>query len=158
MALPRINLNVLEVPNPCPVPWESMEGDDRVRLCRKCVKQVYHLSNMTRAEAEKIITESEGSLCVQFWRRADGTVVTQDCALVRVAKQAGNAVGLAVMSVLTVVLFVITWRWLGWSTPVSNQTFSFVGGSMPYRPSPPNGTDAPSVNVPGEQDVCPPER
>ena len=130
MSAPRINLNVLDVPNPCSVSWESMTGDDRVRFCGQCQKSVYHLSSMTRDEAKEIVALSEGNLCVQFWRRADGTVVTQDCAVVRVAKKAGNALGLVVMSVLAVVLFFLTWRRLDWFTPASNQTFSMVGGGF----------------------------
>jgi altronate dehydratase len=35
---------------------------------------------MTTSEAESIIREKEGRLCVRLNRRADGTVVTQNCA------------------------------------------------------------------------------
>lgn len=150
MSAPRINLNVLDVPNPCSVPWDSMRGDDRVRFCRQCDKHVYHLSNMTRPEAERLVAEHEGELCVQFYRRRDGTVVTADCTVVWVAKEAGSAVFLAITCVLMVVLFFFTWRRLDWFAP-ANQTFSQVGGGMNFgtvaRPSslaqPPAGPDIP---------------
>jgi hypothetical protein len=34
---------------------------------------------MTRREAEALITKNEGRLCVHFYRRADGTVLTDNC-------------------------------------------------------------------------------
>lgn len=34
---------------------------------------------MTRGEAEKLVLDAEGRLCVQFFRRADGSVLTADC-------------------------------------------------------------------------------
>jgi hypothetical protein len=40
---------------------------------------VYNLSDMTKLEAENLLTVSEGRLCVRFYRREDGTVLTADC-------------------------------------------------------------------------------
>lgn len=156
MSAPRINLNVLDVPNPCSVPWDSMEGDDQVRFCRECSKHVFHLSNMTRAEAERLVLQAEGSLCVQFWRRADGTVVTRDCSVVRVAKEAGNAVFLAITCVLMVVLFFFTWRRLDWFAP-ANQTFSTVSGGA-IRPAGWSRSESPAVPVDPKADELPPPR
>jgi hypothetical protein len=34
---------------------------------------------MTESEAEALLASASGRLCVQFYRRADGTVLTQDC-------------------------------------------------------------------------------
>lgn len=72
-------LETLEVATPCPARWADMEGDDRVRFCRLCEKHVYNLSAMTAREAEDLIFQKEGSLCVRLHRRRDGTVITADC-------------------------------------------------------------------------------
>ncbi len=40
---------------------------------------VYNLSEMTSLEAENLVLEKEGKLCVRFLRRKDGTILTQDC-------------------------------------------------------------------------------
>jgi hypothetical protein len=56
-----------------------MTGDDRIRHCAECQLNVYNLSDMTRAEAEELIARREGRLCVRFFRRADGTIITRDC-------------------------------------------------------------------------------
>lgn len=34
---------------------------------------------MSRQEAEALITKTEGRLCVRFYRRADGSILTQNC-------------------------------------------------------------------------------
>jgi hypothetical protein len=72
-------LDVARVARPCSMSWHAMAGDDRVRFCHHCSKHVYNLSAMTREAAEKLLQEHEGSLCVQLFRRSDGTVVTADC-------------------------------------------------------------------------------
>lgn len=56
-----------------------MTGDEKARFCGSCRKNVYNLSEMTRAEAEALILEKEGRLCVRFYQRSDGTVLTKDC-------------------------------------------------------------------------------
>src|SRR6516162_8887116 len=39
----------LRVASPCPADWNAMQGDDRVRFCGQCEKNVYNLSAMTHA-------------------------------------------------------------------------------------------------------------
>jgi hypothetical protein len=75
-------LPVLEnvaVAAPCQANWDEMVGDERVRLCGQCQKNVYNLSELPRAEAEALLAAREGKMCVRFYRRADGTVMTSDC-------------------------------------------------------------------------------
>jgi hypothetical protein len=77
-ALPT--LDQLKVASPCSADWNEMVGDDRVRFCLSCEKNVYNLSAMRRDEAEALLAERlEGEICVRFFQRADGTVMTQDC-------------------------------------------------------------------------------
>jgi hypothetical protein len=56
-----------------------MVGNERVRFCGQCSLNVYNLSAMTRSEAEQLISQAEGRLCVRYYRRADGTVLTKNC-------------------------------------------------------------------------------
>ena len=53
-----------------------MNGDERIRYCDGCHKHVYNLSAMTRTEAERLVCESAGSLCVRFARAEDGVLQT----------------------------------------------------------------------------------
>ena len=72
-------LEDLRIATPCNADWDDMNGDERVRFCGKCEKNVYNLSAMTRADAEALVREKEGRLCVRFYRRQDGTVLSADC-------------------------------------------------------------------------------
>ncbi|CAN5287835.1 hypothetical protein BH10ACI1_BH10ACI1_10790 [soil metagenome] len=72
-------LDNLKVASPCSVDWNAMYGDNRKRFCGDCKLNVYNLSGMTRSEAENLIMNAEGRLCVKFYSRADGSVITQDC-------------------------------------------------------------------------------
>lgn len=72
-------LENLHIASPCHASWDAMNGDDRARFCRTCQKNVFNISMMTRAEAEALIREKEGNLCVRFAQREDGTILTNDC-------------------------------------------------------------------------------
>ncbi|MEZ5424784.1 MAG: hypothetical protein R2747_00845 [Pyrinomonadaceae bacterium] len=72
-------LDNIKVASPCSADWEGMIGNNRQRYCGQCELNVYNLSGMTRREAENLLLQSEGRLCVRFYRRADGTILTKDC-------------------------------------------------------------------------------
>jgi hypothetical protein len=72
-------LEDLRIASPCSESWDGMSGDERVRFCGRCNKNVYNLSAMTRAEAESLVAAREGRVCVRFYKRFDGTVLTTDC-------------------------------------------------------------------------------
>jgi hypothetical protein len=77
MGLPKVIL-----PTPCSVAWDSMTGDQRVRRCPSCEKNVYNVSRLKRRELEQLIARAEGSLpCLRAYRRPDGTVVTSACVI-----------------------------------------------------------------------------
>jgi hypothetical protein len=83
-ARARAKLPVLDnirIASPCGASWDAMTGDARVRACGDCNKNVYNLSELTRDEAEALIVAHEGKLCVRYYRRADGTILTKDCAV-----------------------------------------------------------------------------
>lgn len=72
-------LTNIRVASPCPADWNEMYGDNRKRFCGDCKLNVYNLSGMTRDEAEALIMNAEGRMCVRFYKRADGSVLTADC-------------------------------------------------------------------------------
>ena len=75
----KFDINKLRVASPCSVGWESMTGDERVRHCNSCELNIYNIAEMTKAEAEDLIANREGRLCIRLYKRADGTVLTKDC-------------------------------------------------------------------------------
>jgi hypothetical protein len=74
-------LENLRTASPCRADWNEMTGDNRVRSCASCAKQVFNLSEMTRAEAEAVIAEKNGQLCARYYQRADGTILLADCTV-----------------------------------------------------------------------------
>jgi hypothetical protein len=72
-------LNNIKIASPCSANWDAMIGDNRKRFCGDCKLNVYNLSDMSQVDAENFLLASEGRVCVRFFRRADGTVLTQDC-------------------------------------------------------------------------------
>ncbi|WP_437653012.1 hypothetical protein [Sorangium sp. So ce1182] len=90
-------LDSLRVASPCNASWDEMAGDDRVRFCQRCEKNVYNLSEMPRDEAERLVRAAAGEMCVRLYQRADGTVLTADCPVGvnrrRVRNMAAAAVG-----------------------------------------------------------------
>jgi hypothetical protein len=85
MDTPKRALDVLTVAEPCTEDWERMSGDARVRHCGLCQRNVYNLSAMSADEAETVLREREGRICVRFYKREDGTITTTDCAPDRLA-------------------------------------------------------------------------
>jgi hypothetical protein len=85
MGLFGNTLGRVRVAAPCEADWNEMRGDERVRFCARCSLNVYNLSAMTRREAESLVVRSEGRLCVRFYRRKDGTIITRNCPVGLVA-------------------------------------------------------------------------
>lgn len=72
-------LNNLKIASPCSANWNEMIGDNRQRHCGDCQLNVYNLSGMTQTEAENFLMNAEGRVCVRFFKRTDGTILTKDC-------------------------------------------------------------------------------
>ena len=72
-------LDNLRVASPCTADWTKMTGDERARHCGDCKKTVYNLSGLTRDEAEALLIEKNGDLCVRYYQRKDGTILLADC-------------------------------------------------------------------------------
>ena len=72
-------LGLVSVATPCPSDWEQMQGDGQVRFCGACKLNVYNLSELTADEARQLLNSSEERMCVRFWVRRDGRLLTRDC-------------------------------------------------------------------------------
>src|SRR3954464_15876620 len=72
-------LDDVRVAAPCSAGWDKMVGTERVRFCGQCNLNVYNLSAMTKRDAEHLIAETEGRLCIRYYRRTDGTILTKNC-------------------------------------------------------------------------------
>jgi hypothetical protein len=161
-ALPM--LDELKVASPCSASWADMLGDDRVRFCLACEKNVYDLSAMRRDEAEALLaSRADGELCVRYYQRADGTILTSDCpvgAKRKRRKQLALAVaGAGAMAAAAVMEFrrdVCATRQGGIAPTMGEiavHTPAVMGSVAPIPPSPPTGPShqAPSHEVMGKR-------
>ena len=81
MSKASIPLDMISVASPCHAEWDDMSGDDKSRFCGQCSKNVYNLSAMTAGEAQNLIEEHEGTMCVRYYKRFRRHNV--DCGLPR---------------------------------------------------------------------------
>ncbi len=102
----------IKIASPCSADWQGMFGNERRRFCGDCKLNVYNISGMTLKEAEELLEQSEGRLCVRYYRRADGTILTQDCpvglAKIRQRMAAGATAVVALVFSFMAGLFSIT--------------------------------------------------
>lgn len=56
----------VRVGEPCTEKWERMRGNDRVRFCNHCAKDVKNLSAITRKEAARLVRSSGGNICIRY--------------------------------------------------------------------------------------------
>jgi hypothetical protein len=109
MNATKIPLSMVKVASPCTASWDAMSGTDQARFCGECAEYVYNFSEMTSDGIAALIREKEGKVCVRYFLRSDGTIMTADCpvgarAVRRLARLRVFAVAVfaAVVSLLTV--------------------------------------------------------
>lgn len=130
-------LEGVKVASPCPADWEKMVGDERVRYCGQCSLHVYNLSGMTKQQAEGLVANAEGRLCVRYYMRADGSILTRNCPVgLRAVKQRVSRIAGAALSAV-----------IGF--------FAGVGLNLGFSPAPLRHTMGTMVALPAEQNLAP---
>jgi hypothetical protein len=69
-------LGSLKIAAPCSANWDLMEGNNRVRHCSDCNKNVYNISDMATEAANEFLHLTASQACVRFYKRMDGTIIT----------------------------------------------------------------------------------
>jgi hypothetical protein len=81
-------LDKIEVKSPCNENWDEMFGNDEVRFCSHCAKNVHDISAMTRQKAEKLVKESNGNLCVRYVKTPNGKLISAPQTLTKITRRA----------------------------------------------------------------------
>ena len=161
----QLELEQLQIATPCPMSWDEMEGNDAVRFCSKCSLNVYNIAQMNRAEAEALVNETEGRVCLRLFRRSDGTIITRDCP---VGRRTLKRQVLTLVSAVVGVFFIVgigalasagiiaqrewsptsNWDFFGWFEPQYNPETGDVclGGAMPVPQPLPAGAGPPDID------------
>src|ERR1041385_5652429 len=66
----------IAIVKPCSADWSQMTGDDRQRLCAQCNKHVHNLSALTPSELQRFVAQRDGTECIGYQFRSDGSIVT----------------------------------------------------------------------------------
>lgn len=141
-------LDDVMVAAPCTMGWESMQGDNRVRFCNQCQLNVYNLSGMSDEEAEDLLQVKGDSICISLYRRADGTILTENCPvglktikdkLLKARSSRNKLVSVAAAAALFL---------LGLQVQAQNTENRLTGGACPAKPAEPEHRlmGKPSVN------------
>lgn len=121
-------LDNLYIAAPCTIAWDTMQGDDRKRLCSGCSRHVFNVSDMTRNEANQFLEENGTTQCMIFYRRQDGTIMTDNCpvGLRKLRDKAKAFAGAAAAAVA----FVLSWT----SALAQSANDTASGAKKPARP------------------------
>ena len=152
-------LEHVRVAAPCRAGWERMTGNERVRFCDQCNLNVYNLSALTRRDAERLITSTEGRLCVRFYRRADGTILTQNCprGLRAIKQRVSRIVSATLTAALSFCAGVGLYSWVGVSVePIPPMMKTMPQEDQIERAEPPLPLDGPVEQVVGRMAVIEP--
>lgn len=158
-AQARARLPVLDnirVATPCTADWNQMTGDERTRHCGQCRKNVYNLSGMTRDEAEALIVERNGDLCVRYYQRSDGTILLADCTVGRASRNRHRWIAAGAAAVVS--------AGLGAAIAVNQLGTERLGemrpviGAFPLHPPPELQLHEPPPPPPPQQQVEEPEQ
>lgn len=157
----------IRIASPCKVSWDTMKGDEYMRFCGQCQLNVYNLSALSAREITDLVKRKEGRLCVRLYRRADGTILTQDCPVgLKWVRRKVAVIAAACLAILT------QWTGLSWLrggsvmmgdvapimgkpcvTPPESDPRWAAGGLRPPPPRPPAVEKVPEVPDMGEAQV-----
>ncbi|HQU82024.1 MAG TPA: carboxypeptidase-like regulatory domain-containing protein [Pyrinomonadaceae bacterium] len=91
-------LDAIDVKTPCDESWEEMTGNNEVRFCSHCAKNVHNISAMTRTKAEKLVKDSNGQICVRYVKNPQGKIVNLPPKLTQIKRRAALAAGVLAAS------------------------------------------------------------
>ncbi len=92
--------DAFKIDSPCDADWDAMPGDNSRRHCDDCNRSVHHISTMSRAEAECLVSsrDKEGRPpCARYGVDAAGEIVFQPI-LTRPERRFGRFVALAALA------------------------------------------------------------
>lgn len=141
-----------KIANPCPLLWENMCGDDRIRTCESCCQKVFNISSMTRNEARLLARSNDGSLCVRINVSEEGVVSTLDSLEIRKSNNFHFRKLVAILSALIFGIFFV-----GCRKPVNKPDMLLDSNKSSQTPRDASGytfmgTVTPRIEIPPEED------
>jgi hypothetical protein len=137
----------LQVVAPCNENWDSMPGGDDIRFCGRCRQNVYNLSQMNETQVRELV---QGPVCVRFYARGDGTVVTRQCSpMLEAARRRMMAMAAGLLP-----LAAAFWGSVAWLRGKVHVESPVVMGGI--SPAPPEPAPPPMMGTPVPPESPPP--
>lgn len=89
----------VRVASPCTEDWNKMHGNDRVRTCDHCVKEVNNLSELTRKQAKQLVRSSDGNLCIRYFEHPVTKAPLFSAQFHQITRRTGIAAGVVGASI-----------------------------------------------------------
>lgn len=93
------NYSEFQIVSPCGQSWDEMKGNDKVRLCEHCEKEVNNVSAMTRKDAVRLVRGSDGQICLRYYQDPKTQRPVFIEKMQRLAAQSGVSAGVLMASV-----------------------------------------------------------
>lgn len=94
-------LNLINIPSPCSADWDSMIGNERLRFCSNCNRNVHNLLEMTPKEIIRLIINSDGRLCARYYQGTDSNIQSATPTLHQIGRRASRIAAGAFSAVLS---------------------------------------------------------
>lgn len=99
-------IDSVSVASPCGENWDAMKGNEQIRFCSHCAKDVTNISEMSAAEARRFVLRSKGSICIRVIKDTRGRTISVERPLYQISRAPVFATGLmmATLAMPTAVL------------------------------------------------------
>ena len=87
----RSLIDSIAVKSPCSEDWEQMSGSEKVRFCGHCAFEVNNLSELTRKQALRLVSRSNGRICVRYVKDPSTNAPVFADRLYKITRRAGVA-------------------------------------------------------------------
>jgi len=144
----------LKVASPCNADWDKMSGDEAIRHCKQCDKNVYHLSHMSNEQVESLLERADEQPCVRFYERPDGSVLLGDCPVGNKKtrrKRTAIGVGAAMLSAVGLAIFpgIVPTSWTSDKSEQEHHSEQIMGMMAVEKPEPKPEQQPPPVMMGG---------
>src|SRR5262245_58109586 len=94
------NEKEFKIVSPCRQSWDEMKGNDKVRVCEHCEKEVNNISELTRKEALRLVRRLNGNICLRYYQDPKTQRPIFIERMQRLATQSGVGAGVLTASVV----------------------------------------------------------
>ena len=70
-------LENVSVETPCSADWNEMMGNEEVRHCHQCQRNIHNISEMPKRRALKVLNQKDEIVCISYFKDEKNKIITQ---------------------------------------------------------------------------------